>query len=291
MKIRIIADAVSNLFKNVLLKKKSNIKVINMHLNIGDKSYNCYDDKIDIEEFSKQYYKDMADGKEVKTTLINPHEYETIFKEELKEYDKLICFTMASGISGTYQSACLARDIINEEIGEEKIAVIDSMTAGLGEGLQALHAEELVKQDKSFEEIVKDAEELRHKVKSDFTVENIKYLLHTGRVGKYVAKFVNALNFRVMLKSCEEAKIAFAGIVHGRMASIKKLQKTVVSQINNKIKQTLYITHCDSLDDANKLKDFLIGSGIKNDIKVYPYDLISGAHIGPGSLAIFYIGK
>lgn len=287
MAIKIIAEAVSNLFKPILKKKNSDIRVINMHLTIGDKSYNCYEDDIDIEEFSKTYYEMMKEGKEVKTSLVNPNEYEAIFKEEIEKGNQVICFTMASGISGTYQSACIARDLVNEEYKEEKVAVIDSITAGFGEGLQALHAEELVKEGKSFKEVKEAVEVYKHLVRSDFTVGDIKYLLKTGRVSKYVVKFVNALNFRVMLKNSEEAKIAFAGIVKGKAASIRKLFKTVSEKIDRSIKQIVYITHCNCLEDANELKDLLNKDGI-NDVEIYYYDLISGAHIGPGSLAVFY---
>lgn len=290
MSIKIISDAASNLFKNILKEKNSNIKVMNMHLTIGDKSLNCYDDDINIEEFSKSYYEDIANGKDAHTSLVNAQEFEDAFREALKDNDHVICFTMASGISGTFQAATIAKNIINEELKEEKVAVIDTITAGFGEGLQALHAEELANEGKTFEEIVKESEELKHIVRSDFTVGNVKYLLKTGRVGKYVAKFVGMLNFRVMLKNSEEAKIAFAGIVRGKVASIRKLAKLVTEKIDRSIKQTIFISHCNCVEDANELKDLLEKDGLSN-IEIYYYDLISGAHIGPGSLAVFYISN
>ena len=155
MGIKIIADAASNLFGSILKEKNLDIKVMSLHLTVGDKEYLCYDDEIDIKEFSKSYYEQIAEGAEVKTSLVGPGQFEEVFKEEIKRGNKVICFTMAKGISGTYNSACVARDTVNEETKEESVVVIDSMTAGFGEGLQAIRAYELVLEGKSFEEIVK----------------------------------------------------------------------------------------------------------------------------------------
>ena len=290
MGITIIADAVSNLFKDILVEKKLNIKVMSLHLTIGDKEYLCYDDPIDIKEFSKTYYEGMAKGEEVKTSLVGPGQFEEAFKEEIKKGNKVICFTMAKGISGTYNSACVAKDAVNEEYKETMVEVIDCMTAGFGEGLQAIHAYELVQEGKSFEEIVKECEEFKHFVRSDFTVDDIKFLLKTGRVGKALARFVHLLNIKILLKRNEESKIAFLGSAIGMNNAIKQLSKLVIDKIDMNRDQIVYITHCNVMENALKLKGLLEAANIKN-IEIYDYDLISGAHIGPGSLAVFYVSK
>lgn len=290
MAVKIFADAVSNLFKNIIKEKNLDIKVMSLHLRIDDKEYLCYEDEIDIEDFSKTYYELMKEGKEPQTSLVSPGDYEKAFLEEVNKGNKVICFTMAKGISGTYNSACLARDQVNEEKKEKVVEVIDCMTAGLGEGLQAIHAYELVKEGKGFEEIIKECEEFKHYVRSDFTVDNIKYLLKTGRVSKALGRFINLLNIKILLKRNEESKIAFAGSAIGKKNSLKQLSKIVLDKIDLEKEQTVYITHCNCLEDALTLKDYLINGGVKN-IEIYFYDLISGAHIGPGSVACFYIAK
>ena len=290
MGITIVADAASNLFSDILKEKNIDIKVMSLSLSIGDKRYSCYDDPLDVKAFSKTFYEEMEKGSEIKTSLVSPGHFEEIFKEEIAKGNKVVCFTMAKGISGTYNSACLARDTVNENNNEQNVEVIDSMTAGLGEGLQAIHAFELVKQGKSFEEVVKECEEFKHYVRSDFTVDNIKYLLKTGRVSKALARFVHLLNIKILLKGNSESKIAFSGSAIGMNNAIKQLSKTVLEKIDLEKEQTVYITHCNVLDNALKLKDYLEKSGVKN-IEIYFYDLISGAHIGPGSLAVFYVAK
>lgn len=290
MGVKIICDAVSNLFEDILKEKQLDVKVMSMILTIGEHEYSCYNDKLDIKEFSKTYYELMDKGESVRTTLVNPAQFAEAFKEEIEKGNQVICFTMAKGISGTYQSAVLAMNEINEEYKKEMVYVIDTMTAGLGEGLQVIHAEELRKQGKTFDEIKEECESFKLYVRSDFTVDNIKFLIKTGRVTKALAKFVNLLNIKVLLKHNDESKIAFAGSVIGRKNSIKKLAKIVIDKINRKVDQVVYITHCNVMEDALKLKAYLEEEGITN-IEIYDYDLISGAHIGPKSLAVFYISE
>lgn len=285
--IKIFADSVSNLFPDIIKSKKLDIKVLKVHLQIDNVTYDLYEENFDVKKFNKIYYDALEQKKEIHTSLISPGEYIEAFKEEIDKGNKVICFTMAQGISGTYQSACLARDMINEEYNDKKVEVIDSMTAGFGEGLQAIRAANLVKEGKSFEEIIKDCEKYKHYVRSDFTVDNIKYLVSTGRVSKTLAKFITLLNIKVLLKRNEESKIAFAGTAFGKINAIRQLARVVLNKIKKAKKQIVYITHCNIINDANKLKDLLIKGGVK-DVEIYNYDFVSGAHIGPGSLAVFY---
>ena len=291
MAIKIICDAVSNLFKKILIEKNLDIKVMNIHLNIGNKEYNCYDDDLDIEEFSKTYYEMMDQGEFVKTALVNPQDYIDVFEQEANKGNQVICFTMAKGISGTYNSAMMAMNEINDKYQREVVYVVDSMTAGFGEGLQAIHAYQLVKESKSFSEIKKLVDEYKLYVRSDFTVGNVKYLIKTGRASKTLAKFVNFLKIKLLLKHNDESKIALLGTAIGKTNAMKKLAATVIQKIDDKRDQTIYITHCNVIDDALAFQDLLREGGIKNNIEIYYYDLISGAHIGPGSLAVFYLAK
>ena len=291
MSIILVADAVSNLFKEIIDAKKLRVHVMNVRLRIDEKEYRVYDEIDNVNEFSKTYYEAMKDPKrKVQTTLVGTGEYYEFFKKEAIKGNKVICYTMAAGISGTYQSACIARDMINNESHEKMVEVIDCGTAGLGEGLQVIHAQELIDEGKPFEEIIKELEEFKHYVRSDFTVDNIKYLLRTGRVLKTLGRFVNFLNIKILLKRSDHSNIAFAGTANGKKKAIEKLAKTVLENYDDSKDQITYITHCDIIEEAEQLKVLLEEGGIKN-IEIYDYDIISGAHIGPGSLAVFYIGK
>ena len=291
MGIAIIADAVSNLFRDIIADKNLKVTIMNVRLRIDEKEYYVYDDIKNVRLFSKTYFEAMKNPKtKIQTTLVSTGEYFEAFKKEVVKGNKVICFTMASGISGTYQSACIARDMINSDRQEKIIEVIDCMTAGMGEGLQVIHAQKLIEEGKDFDEIVKELNEFKHYVRSDFTVDNIKYLLRTGRVLKTLGRFANFLDIKILLKRSDHSNIAYAGHAKGKKKAIAKLIDTVVENINLDIEQTVYITHCDIIEEAVQIKTMLEERGIKN-IEIYDYDIISGAHIGPGSLAVFYVAK
>ncbi len=136
---------------------------------------------------------------------------------------------------------------------------------------------------------LKEAEDLVFKVRSEFTVDDILYLSSTGRVSPLVAKIANLLRIKVMLKGSNESTIELTKKVHGRKIAIKSLINTCLEKIVDK-NQTIYITHCDCEEDALSVKNGLMEGGI-NHIEVYPYDLITGSHVGPGCVALFYIGE
>ncbi len=290
MAVKIYADAGSNLFKGIIEKRKAEIKIVNMSLTIDERIYNCYEDEIDVDKFSRSFYQKMREGTKINTSQITPYNYMEAFKEDIEQGNQIICFVMAKGISGTYNSACQARDEINKAQGKEVVYIVDSATAGFGEGLQAIHAYELVKKGLDFKTICYECEKFKFKVRSEFTVGDIKYLIKKGRVSALLAKFINFLRIKFILKGSTKSKIEVTGKVSGRKMAIRRLAETCIKKIRNPEKQTVYISHCDAYDDALSLKTYLVDHGVKN-VEIYFYDLITGAHIGPDSLALFYVGE
>ncbi len=289
MSIKIYADVGSNLYPKLLKEKNLDIHLMNMILRIDDKEYVCYDDSIDFEPFSKQFYVDLEEGKKVQTSLVSSGEYYEAFKKDVSEGHEVFCLTMAKGISGTYNAACVAKDMINEEFGKDAVYVFDTATAGFGEGLQAIKAYELAQEGKSLKEIIDFMEDFKWKVRSEFTVDTVKYLLKTGRVNAILAKIVKLISLKIMLYGSYDSTIQVSSRVLGRIKSIQRLAQQCIDFIDDK-KQTVWISHCNCLEDANKLAEMLRAKGI-NNIEIRDYDLITGAHIGPKALAIFYVGK
>ncbi len=289
MAIKIYTDASSNLFSSILKENNSEIIVLPMALRIDDKEYLCYKDDIDVEEMSKDFYSEMAKGAKPKTSLTSPGLFMEKCKEEVGKGNQLIYVTLASGISGTFQSASLIAEEINNDAKKKMVAVIDSKTAGLGEGRIALKAENLAKSGLEFEKVISETEEYVKKVRSEFTVDSIKYLANTGRVSNVTAIIANMLSIKPLLYGSDEAKIEVTSKVHGRKNALKKLAEQVNDNIASK-DQVVYISHCNSLDDAKYFENLLHEFGISNT-KIYFYDLVTGAHVGPGTIAVFYEGE
>lgn len=289
--IKVYTDAGSNLFPSLLKEKNWDIKVMPMTLRIDDKDLLCYSDDIDVPAISHDFYEDLDSGKKkVTTSLVNPDTFLNAFEEDINAGNEIICFTMAKGISGTYQSACIAANEINEEHDKKVVYVVNSATASFGEGLQAVRALKLIEQGMSLEELGNNCQEFAFKVRSEFTVGDVSSLIHTGRVTKTLASIAKILNLKVMLYGSNESKIEFSGKVHGRKLAISTLAKTCLKHIVNPDDQTVYIAHCDAFEDASKLKEQLIAGGVKN-VEIHWYDLITGTHVGKGTIALFYVGE
>ena len=291
MAVKIYADAGSNLFPEIIAKREVDIKVVSMHLTVGDHEYNCYNDPINVDDFSKIFYGYLEDPKvDVHTSLVSPADYLDACKEDVNAGNQIICFTMAKGISGTYNSACVAANEINEKAGKEVVRVIDSATAGLGEGRQAIKAAELAKEGKSFEEIIDFCRNYRWKVRSEFTVGSIAFLAKTGRVKPWVARIADVLGIKAMLRGSYESTIELYEKVRGRKLALKSLADIIVKKIVNPEKQIVYITHCNCIEDAELVKKMVLEK-INTTIEIYHYDFVTGSHVGPGTVAVFYEGN
>lgn len=289
MAIRIYTDASSNLFPSILKQKNADITVLPMTLRIDGKEYLCYKDDINVEKMSEDFYEEMKNGAKPQTALVNPGLFLTKCEEEIAKGNEVIYITLASGVSGTYQSALLMAEEANKKAGKEVVKVIDSKSAGLGEGRIALKAYEFVQEGLSFKEVISKIEDYVKIVRSEFTVDSIKYLANTGRVSNFKALIASVLSIRPLLYGSNEAKIEVTSKVHGRKNALKKLAEQVNDNIVNK-DQIVYISHCNALKDAQYFESLLHQYGIANT-EIYFYDLVTGAHVGPGTIAVFYEGR
>ena len=171
MSVRIYTDASSNLFHSILEKKGLDIVVLPMTLTLNSKEYYLYDEEVDVEEMSKTFYEDMKKGAKPKTSLTSPGLFRERVLEEISKGNEVIYVCLAGGISGTYQAASLMASEINAEQHKEVVKVINSKTAGLGEGMIAMYAYNLSKQGLLLQEIASKTEEYLTTVRSEFTVD------------------------------------------------------------------------------------------------------------------------
>jgi DegV family protein with EDD domain len=289
MGISILTDAASNLFPSFLRDHGSLIKVLPMPMTFDGKQYLCYEDGIDAVSFSHEFYSKMREGCKVSTSLPSPGLLLETSEKEIERGNKVIFVSLSSHISGSYQSAMNIADELNSRSGQKAMVAIDSKTAGFGEGMVALFAENLAKSGYSFAECIEKSEQYVSKVRSEFSVDNLRYLAGTGRISKLNAVLGNALLVKPLLYGSPEGKICVSQKVIGRKNALKRLAAQASENIADKSSK-VYLTHCDAYEEALEIKTMLCEKSI-NDVEIFPYDLITGAHVGPGTLAIFYLGK
>lgn len=289
MGIKVFTDAGSNLYESILKEKNLDVVVLPMPLKIKDKEYLCYENIANAEELSKSIYLEMEQGAIPHTSLPNPGLFASRAREEVKKGNKVISICLSSGVSGTFASNRLIAQEINDECKEEMVKVIDSKTAGFGEGMVVIYCYSLIQQGLPFEEVVKKTEEYIFKVRSEFTVNSIKYLANTGRVSFFKAKIADAFNIKPLLYGNSDGKIVSFSNVRGRKNALNKLADHVKENITN-LDSHVYITHCNSIVDAKYFESVLNTKGIQHT-EIHYFDLVTGAHVGPGTIAVFYEGN
>lgn len=290
MSFVIIADSASNL--NLELSKKFNIEIISFHYSYDGNEYICYSPDFCYEEEAKKYYKLLREGKLIKTSLVSIQDYCDFFEKFLKEGKDILSVSISGNISGTLNSSNNARELLLEKYPERKIVCLDSYNASFGEALVAIMASKARDKGLTLEQTVDLVSPLRMNIRSEFVVDKLTYLARGGRISPLIASIGNLLDIKPLLRASSDAKIETYGKVRGRKKSIIKLAETIRDNIVDPELQTLYIAHCDDEEEAKYLAD-LIKNYVPNlkEIYIHQYDLCTGAHVGPNTLAAFYYGK
>lgn len=238
-----------------------------------------------------KYYDKIRDGAMPTTSLINTQTAIDFFTPILKKgYDILhICFS--SALSSTYKSMLLAVEDLKTEFPERKIHIVDSRCASLGEGFLVYYVLKKRADNATFEETVEFAEDFKNHCHHDFTVDNLMHLHRGGRVSKTAAIVGTAMQLKPVLITDTEGRLTPISKVMGRKQSLKALVDKMVEKtkdIDNS--ELVLVGHGDAYDDAKYVADKVAEKfGYKNIVIDYIGPVI-GAHSGPGTIALFYIG-
>ncbi len=241
----------------------------------------------------KEFYAMMRDGYLPTTSQVNPEECRNYFEEYLKETDQLLYICFSSGMSGSYNNACLAAEMVMEEHPGCKITVIDSKCASLGEGLLVHKAVELKKAGKSMEETAAWVEENLLHLVHIVTVDDLNHLYRGGRVSKTAAIVGSVVGIKPIIHVDNEGRLIPISKVRGRKKSLNALvdymeQKMGAFQDSNDI---VFISHGDALEDAELVKEEIKARfGIESFLINHIGPTI-GAHAGPGTIALFFMGE
>ncbi len=251
------------------------------------KEYTCTNaDVFDADE----YYGAMRRGARFTTSQITPQRYVDTFRPFLAAGKELLFIGMSSGISGSFHSAELAAAELREEYPSAKIRLVDSLAASLGEGLQVLRAVKARAQGLDLDATADLLLELRSHVCQVFTVDDLMYLRKGGRLSGAVAVVGTVLNIKPILKGNENGQIVSCGRVRGRRRSIEALAAKYEALVENAAEQTVGIAHADCAEDAEYLKTLLNQVNPPREILTVGYEPVTGSHVGPGTLALFFLG-
>ena len=236
------------------------------------------------------FFQKLKDGEMATTAQINVDTYYRTFKNLTDKGEGVLCFPLSSGISGSIQSAQMAAKMLLEENPEAKVRVVDSLAASMGQGLLAHYVLKQRDSGKTLEETAQWMEENRLRIIHWFTVDDLNFLYRGGRVTRTSALMGSVLRIKPVLHVNEEGKLIVREKVQGRKKSLRTLAEKVIELASPKAGQTVFISHGDCEEDARLVADMVQkGTGI-TDFLISPIGCVIGAHSGPGTLAIFFLG-
>lgn len=282
---QIVTDSTADLPKDYL--KKHGIGCLSLPYTIDGVTY-TEENPLDWKEF----YGKMRQGSMPTTSQVNPQEAEDSLRECLKKNREILYLAFSSGLSGSYNSARMAADILNEEVEGAKIIVVDTLAASMGEGLMVYMAVKLREEGKSVEEAAAYMEEHKQNFVHVFTVDDLNHLHRGGRVSKTAAVIGTLAHIKPVLTVDREGHLIVLDKVRGR----KKSLMTLVNLMEKKIgsyrdrNEVVFIGHGDCIEDAefvaSKVKERF---GIENFVISHIGPTI-GAHTGPGAVTLFFMG-
>ena len=241
----------------------------------------------------KEFYRLMREGKMPTTSQVNPDEAKRVFLEAMKESSEILCLSFSSGLSGTYNSARIAAEEMLEEYPDLKIRVVDSKCASLGEGLFVHKAVTMRAEGKSMVETADWLEENISHFVHIFTVDDLNHLYRGGRVSKTAAVIGTMVNIKPILHVDDEGHLVPIGKVRGRKKSLHELVYYMEKKVGNYLSNNdiIFISHGDCLEDANFVAECIKEKFGINSFLIHNVGPTIGAHSGPGTMALFFIGE
>ncbi|WP_145023732.1 DegV family protein [Paenibacillus sp. Y412MC10] len=276
----IVTDSTADIPEDIA--KQHDIHVVPLRLMFGE---DTFEDGVDIS--AEVFYKRLVQSEQLPTTSqASPADYMQVYQEIMNEYpgSPIISFHISSGLSGTYQSATIAKSMLE---GDPDITIVDSKSASYGFGLLVVHAARLAAEGKTAEEIVRSVEEVRRQRKLYFLVDTLEYLQKGGRIGKAAAMIGNLLNIKPILSIDEEGIIYAVEKVRGRKKALARILERFREDLGGVQNINVAVGHTADPASAEPVLEDLSRDFRLQEVVLTNIGPVVGTHVGPGTLAVF----
>ena len=276
-KIKIVTDSCLDIPEELI--QKNNIDILPVLINFEDKSY-IDRDEINLEEMLNKIEEDEV----LPTTAqITPNRFEEYFRKALNDGYKVIAVLMSSNMSGTYNSACIAKEMIESD----DITIIDSQVITSAQGFFVLKACEIRDKGLSSKEIKEEIEKMIPKMNASLCFESLDNLVRGGRISKTAGVIGTALGLRVII-GFENGMMVAKDKIRGNKKVIKKIISEYESSDVDK-DEPVMIIEIGSPEIKKELKNYLDENNIKH-IETTPGCAV-GIHSGLGACGLFFVTK
>lgn len=275
--VKIVTDSTADLPQSLL--QEWNIKVVPLKVVFGEKSYR---EGIDINP--KEFYEMLAESRELpRTSQPSPLDFQEVYEDLTGDGASIISIHISSKMSGTSQSALLAKNALP---GRE-ITVIDSKLVSMALGLVVLAAAKAAKTGKSHDEIINLVQELIPRVKTYFVVDTLEYLHKGGRIGRASALLGTMLNIKPVL-TIEDGVIAPFEKIRGKAKALERILEIVKEKTTTSGRVHCALVHGNALDEAILFHQKLVSQLNYCEHMICDIGAVVGTHAGPGTVALFF---
>ncbi len=267
------------------LLEEAGVAALSLNYTVQGKTYDASNDLP-----AHTFYDLMRAGEMPTTSQVNPEEAERFFRSCLQGHDTILHLAFSSGLSGTWQSACIAAQAVMEELPDKKIIVVDTLAASMGEGLMVHYAMKLRDEGKTAEEAAAWLEAHKQNFVHLFTVDDLNHLYRGGRVSRASAVLGTMLSMKPILHVDDTGHLVALGKVRGRKKSLTELVDRMGELVGDWKNEIVMISHGDCLEDAAFVRDLVRERfGIESFLVDYVGTVI-GSHTGPGVVTLFFMG-
>lgn len=283
MTFKIITDSTADLDEN--WANEHDVEILGLTIQLDGKIYETVGpDRLTSETLLES----MKNGGKPTTSQVNVGQFEESFRRHAANGDEVLYLAFSSVLSGTYQSSMIARDLVLEDYPDATIEIVDTLAAAGGEGYLSVLAAAARDEGRTLEETKAMIVDILPRLRTYFLVDDLYHLMRGGRLSKTSAIMGSLANIKPLLWLDKTGKLVPLAKIRGR----KKALKEVVSQATKSIAhRTAVVAYANDLEGAEALKESLLEHEEIDDVLIMPLGPVISAHVGPGTLAAFTIGK
>ncbi|MGO1416281.1 MAG: DegV family protein [Streptococcus thermophilus] len=282
MTFKILTDSTADLDEK--WAQENDVELIGLTITLDDITYETVGPN---RLTSDRLLEAMKEGGQPTTSQVNVGQFEEVFRRHAQNGDDLLYLAFSSVLSGTYQSAVMARDMILDEHPEAVIEIVDTLAAAGGEGYLSILAAEARDQGKSLAKTKAMIEDILPRLRTYFLVDDLYHLMRGGRLSKSSAIIGSLINIKPLLWLDDSGKLVPLAKIRGRKKAIKEMVLYATQDGHS----TAIVAYANDLEAAENLKEQLLTVNGIEQVLIMPLGPVISTHVGPGTLAIFTIGE
>ena len=270
------------------LVQQLDVQVLPLSFILNQHTYHNYPDNREMDPHL--FYEKLRAGEVATTAAVNVAEYVDAVEPLLQTGHDVLILAFSSGLSTTYNPSAIAVEELREKYPDRKVYTVDTLCASLGQGLLVYLAAQERARGKTIEEVRDWAEANKLHLCHQFTVDDLHFLKRGGRISATTAVLGSMLQIKPVLHVDDEGHLINIAKARGRQASLKALVDKMEQTAIDPAAQTVFISHGDCLEDAQAVAQMVKDRMGVKEVYLNHIGPVIGAHAGPGTVALFYVG-